>query len=83
MATLFATLRIKRKPTSNDIVCLKLRVAHALPVHTYPLHDEDITDRATMDVVTRTLEELRLRYKCKDVELDVKKDVLKLLERQG
>ena len=82
-AVLYATLRLKRKPISNDIVCFKLRVAHALPVHTYALHEEDISDRASGAEVQRVLDALRQRYKCGTVELDAKRDVLKRIEANG
>lgn len=82
-ATLYATLRFKRKPVSNDIVCLKLRVAHALPVHAHALQECDISDLATMRDVNDMLAALVQQFKCKNAELDVKRDVLKRLESNG
>ena len=82
-ATLYATLRFKRKPVSNAIVCLKLRVAHALPVHAHALHECDISDNATLHCVNDMLAALAQRFKCKHVELDVRRDVIARLERNA
>lgn len=80
-ATLYATLRFKRKPVSNAIVCFKLRVAHALPVHKHTLHDCDISDNATLREVNDMLAALAQQFACKHVVLDVKRDVAARLER--
>lgn len=79
--TLHATLRLKRRPISDEVICFKLRVSHMLPVHKDPLHEEDITDYASMDDINRVLESLRQRFKCQDISLDAGRDVLKRLER--
>jgi hypothetical protein len=78
--TLYATLRFRRRPISNEIVCFKLRVSHALPVHATSLHEQDISDYATMQDVNDTLAALAQQFKCGSIELDVKKDVQKRLE---
>lgn len=83
MSTLYATLRYKRKPISNDIVCLKLRVAHAMPVHKHVLHECDISTLATLQSINATLAQLAAQYKCSSVALDVKRDVLACLERNA
>lgn len=82
-ATLYATLRYKRKPISNAIVCLKLRVAHALPVHKHVLHDCDISTLATMQSINVALAQLAAQYKCSSIALDVKRDVVACLERNA
>ena len=80
-ATLYATLRFKRKPVSNAIVCFKLRVAHALPVHAHALHECDISDYATLHDVNSMLAALAQQFKCKHIALDMKRDVAARLER--
>ena len=82
-AVLYATLRVKRAPISDRVVCFKLRVANALPVHSHPLHEEDISDLASMATLQRTLEDLRQRFRCGRVELDAHRNVLKKLEANG
>jgi hypothetical protein len=81
--TLFATLRYKRRPISNAVICLKLRVSYALPVHKYALEELDVSDYATQQDINTVLANLQMQYKCSDVELDIKKDVAGLLERNG
>ena len=80
-ATLYATLRFKRKPVSNAIVCFKLRVAHAEPVHKHALHECDISDYATLHDVNNMLAALAQQFKCKHIMLDMKRDVAARLER--
>ena len=82
-ATLYATLRLKRKPISRDIVCLQLRVAHMLPVHKHPLHECDISDNASMQEVNDVLAQLASRFRCGNVSLDARRDVIARLERAG
>ena len=82
-APLYATLRFKRRPVSNAIVCLQLRVAHAEPVHKHALHTCDISDFATLRDVNATLAALAQQFKCSNVALDVKKDVAARLERNN
>lgn len=82
-AVLYATLRVKRAPISDRVVCFKLRVANALPVHSHPLHEEDISDFATMDEVQRTLDRLQMQFRCGRVELDAHRNVLRKLEANG
>ena len=82
-AVLYATLRAKRAPISDRLVCFKLRVANALPVHSHPLHEEDISDLATWAQVQHTLEDLRQRFRCGRVELDAHRSVVKKLEANG
>jgi hypothetical protein len=79
--TLYATLRFKRRPVSNAIVCFKLRVAYALPVHKYAIDERDISDFATQRNIDDELAALQLHYKCSNIELDAKKDVVARLER--
>lgn len=81
--TLYATLRLKRKPVSNDVVCLRLVVAHMLPVHRNALHECDISDNASMTEVNDTLAALARRYRCGNVSLDARRDVVSRLERNG
>jgi transcriptional regulator of NAD metabolism len=82
-STLYATLRLKRRPISNAIICFKLTVAHALPVHKHALHERDITDHATLRDVNAELAALAQQYKCSNVELDAKRDVVARLERNA
>jgi hypothetical protein len=82
-AVLYATLRAKRAPVSDRLVCFKLRVANALPVHTFSLHEEDISDLATVDQLQRTLDALCKRFRCGRVELDAHRSVMKKLEANG
>lgn len=81
--TLYATLRFKRKPVSNAIICLQLRVAYAAPVHANMLHEHDISDNVTLQCVNGELDALAQRFKCKHVELDVRRDVIARLERNA
>jgi len=81
--TLYATLRLKRRPVSNDIICYKLRVAHSLPVHKHALHECDVSDYAAMHDVNELLAQLAAQYKCGNVELDYKKDVAARMERNA
>lgn len=82
-AVLYATLRAKRAPISDRLVCFKLRVANAVPVHVQPLHEEDISDLATWQQVEQALEDLKQRFRCGRVELDVHRSVMKRLEANG
>jgi len=82
-STLFATLRFKRRPVSNAVICFKLRVSYALPVHTHPLEELDVSDYATRQDIDQLLASLQAHYKCSTVELDVKKDVIARLEKNG
>ena len=82
-STLYATLRFKRRPVSNAIVCFKLTVAHALPVHKHALQQQDITDYATLRDVNNALAALVQQHKCKNYVLDINKDVLARVMRNG
>lgn len=81
--TLFATLRFKRRPVSNAVICFKLRVSYALPVHKHPLEELDVSDHATRQDIDTLLAALQAQYKCSAVELDVKKDVIARMEKNG
>ena len=50
-STMYATLRFRRRPISNDIVCLRLVCNTALPAHKDPAHVEEISDYATRQQV--------------------------------
>ena len=82
-STLYATLRLKRRPISNAIICFKLTVAHALPVHKHALQQQDITDHATLRDVNDQLAVLARQFGCTNVSLDAKKDVLGRMERNA
>ena len=82
-STLYATLRFKRRPVSNSIICFKLTVAHALPVHKHALQQCDITDHATLRDVNAQLAALAQQFKCSNVTLDAKRDVIARLERNA
>ena len=82
-STLYATLRFKRRPVSNAIVCLQLRVAHAAPVHKYALHECDISDYATLQYVNKVTAALAQQFKCSNVALDIKKDVAARVKRNS
>lgn len=75
-ATLYATLRLKRRPVSNAIICYKLRVAYAEPVHKYALHEEDISDLASMTDIEHAITLLQQRFKCANVLLDAADNVM-------
>jgi hypothetical protein len=80
-STLYATLRLKRRPISNEVICLKLVCSFALPVHKSRLHEEDLSDHSTQQQVTERLQALAAQFRCAHVELDVRGDVTKRLER--
>ena len=81
--TLYATLRIRRRPISNAIVCLKLRVSFFLPVHKNCLEEMDVSDRASPDEIGNILAELQTRYNCNNVEIDANDNVLALVNKNA
>jgi len=54
-----------------------------LSVHTHPLEELDVSDYATRQDIDRLLASLQAQYKCSTVLLDVKKDVIARLEKNG
>ncbi len=79
--TMFATLRIKRSPYGNKRVAFVLRVAHAQPVHTHALDEQQVSLYVTTRDVQAALEAMRVQHNCKRAELDIANDVAKLLAK--
>jgi hypothetical protein len=80
---MYATLRFRRRPISNDIVCLRLVCNTALPAHKDPAHVEEISDYATRQQVEERVQLAARMLRCAHVELDLRGDVAKRLERNG
>ena len=58
-------------------------MSYALPVHKHPLEELDVSDHATRQDIDTLLAALQAQYKCSAVELDVKKDVIARMEKNG
>jgi hypothetical protein len=78
---MFATVRIKRTPIGNKRIAFVLRVAHATPVHTHALHEEDISLMINSRGLAASVEALRERFNCRRVEVDVANDAAKIIAR--
>ena len=78
---MFATLRIKRTPIGNKRVAFVLRVAHATPVHTHALHEEDVSLMINSRGLAASVEALRARFNCRRVEIDIAGDAGKIIAR--
>ena len=76
---LYATLRVKRTPFHKRFVAVQLRVAHALPVHHNKFYEEDLTCKTFADV-KQILQQLAVKYKQKDIDIDAKSSALAKLK---